>query len=323
VGARVKADTVKQRVRRSTGASGRVITWEEFEPRLAKALGRMATDTFLILSIRPFDGDASYYIQFGQGGRMGFVAEAMSNAYLAGPSALSAGQEVLMLELGWQEPGLGRDEDQNFRREWPLDTPFGDVAQLAVRTLREVFGVELPADLVYRRFAGDGRDFAEPLLGIEAARRSGRRSKKERPEALRLDELRQLVGNTICEFLNVDEVETDADGDFYFEVGSATMLVSVIDGDPPVVEVCSSILANVGGSPELLEAINDINAGIQFARVLWDDGVVAVVIDIPAIGITGDSIAFACGVVGSVADGIDDKLYEQFGGPGTSGSQPD
>lgn len=323
MGARVKADTFKQRNRRSTGAKGRVITWEEFEPRLAKALGRMATDTFLILSIRPFDGDASYYVQFGQGGRMGFVAEAMSNAYLAGPSALSAGQEALMLELGWQEPGLGRDEDQNFRREWPLDTPFGDVAHLAIRTLQEVYGVEQPGDLVYRRFAEDGRDFAEPLLGIEAARRSGRRSKNERPDAKGLDELRQLVGNTICEFLDVEEVAADEDANFYFEVGSAQMLVSVIDGDPPVVEVCSPVLTNVGGGPELLEAINDINAGVQFARVLWDDGVVTVVIDIPAIGITGDSIAFACGVVGSVADEIDDQLFEEFGRAGTSKSEPD
>jgi hypothetical protein len=322
MGARNKSEIKRRATQQVKGAEDRVLTWEEFEPRLAKAVGRMAEDTFLILSIRPFDGDASYYVQFGQGGRRGFVAEAMSNAYLSGSSALSAPQEALMVELGWQEPGLGRDEDQNYGREWPLDTPFDDVAHIAVRTLREAYGVEHPADLVYRRFAGDGRDFAEPLLGIEPARRSDARSKKKPPEVEKLDELTQLVGTTICEFLEVDEVATDGKGTFFFELraGRSAMFVSILDGDRPVVEVRSPVLTNVGGSPKLLQAINEINAGIRFARVLWDDGDVTVVVDVPATGITGEDIAYACGLVEGIAHDIGAKLRKGFGGSGVAGS---
>lgn len=143
------------------------LTWDDFEHRVALVLERMATDTFLILSTRP-DDEQCFYVQFAQGGRAGFRAEAESNNYLVGRWALSPIQEEQLADLGWQAPLPGEKIALNFMRQWPMPTPFADVAGLAVRTLREVYGIDHPSELVYRRFAKGGHDFAEPSLGIQA-----------------------------------------------------------------------------------------------------------------------------------------------------------
>jgi len=58
------------------------LPWDDFEARLVAALERMALDQYLILSTRPAGDDESlYFVQFAQGGRAGFRAEAVSNRY--------------------------------------------------------------------------------------------------------------------------------------------------------------------------------------------------------------------------------------------------
>src|SRR5450759_2481848 len=146
------------------------MSWEQFEGRLAAVLGRMAAGSFLILSSRAGD-EVVYYVQFAQGGRGGFRAEAESNNFLAGRWALSPAQEEQLAGLGWQCPTPG-NTDLNFMRQWPTPAPYAEIARLAVRSLREVYGIERPAELVYRRFARRGPDFAEPELGIQLERRT-------------------------------------------------------------------------------------------------------------------------------------------------------
>ena len=51
-----------------------------------------------------------------------------------------------------------------------MPAAFAEVASLAVRSLRDAYGLREPSELVYRRFARGGHDFAEPALGIEPAR---------------------------------------------------------------------------------------------------------------------------------------------------------
>ena len=66
------------------------LSWDDLEARLVAALERMALDQYLILSTRPAGDDESlYFVQFAQGGRAGFLAEAVSNRYLAGAAQLS------------------------------------------------------------------------------------------------------------------------------------------------------------------------------------------------------------------------------------------
>ena len=158
-------------------------TWDEFEGHLAVVLARMAVDTYLILSTPDSEVESAYYVQFAQGGKAGFIAEAVGNAFLAGTRALSPAQEEQLGDLGWQWPQPGSKDYSNFSRQWPMPTPFEEVAHLAIRTLREVYGIDSPSRLVYRRFAKGGPDFAEPGLGIDAEVPSTPR-KKGQPVAL-------------------------------------------------------------------------------------------------------------------------------------------
>src|ERR1035437_9890302 len=140
------------------------MSWEQFEGRLSAVLGRMAAGTFLILSSRAGD-EIVYYVQFAQGGRGGFRAEAESNNFLAGRWALSPAQEEQLAQLGWQCPMPG-DSDLNFMRQWPTPAPYAEIARLAVRSLREVYGIERPAELVYRRFGERGADVGAAGSGV-------------------------------------------------------------------------------------------------------------------------------------------------------------
>ena len=59
------------------------LTWEAFEALLAVALARMQPETFLIIAAPSLEGEgAGRYVQFANGGRQGFRAEASGNHYL-------------------------------------------------------------------------------------------------------------------------------------------------------------------------------------------------------------------------------------------------
>jgi hypothetical protein len=132
--------------------AGDELTWDDFEARLVASLERKSL----------------YFVQFAQGGRAGFLAEAVSNRYLTGSAQLAPDQEEAMGALGWQFPDHHATKPENFSRQWPMPAPFADVAALAVRTLREAYAVERPADLVYRRFTRDGHDFAAYFAPIRS-----------------------------------------------------------------------------------------------------------------------------------------------------------
>jgi Putative bacterial sensory transduction regulator len=287
------------------------MSWEQFGGRLAAVLGRMAAGSYLILSSRA-DDEIVYYVQFAQGGRGGFRAEAESNNFLAGRWALSPAQEEQLAGLGWQCPMPG-DSDLNFMRQWPTPAPYAEIASLALRSLREVYGIERPSELVYRRFAKGGRDFAEPELGI-AAERATTPTGRVQGAAPRLAELIPLVERAVKGFLGTDEIVRDKDGDIPIRQGSALLFVRTIDGVPPVVRVFSLVLHSVESSPPLLEALNEINAKIMFGRVMWGSDRVMVSAEVPAIGISAEQIAFVCLQIGALADHLDDELGDRFGG---------
>jgi|ERR1035437_321866 hypothetical protein len=287
------------------------MSWEQFEGRITAVLGRMAAGSYLILSSRA-DGEIVYYVQFAQDGREGFRAEAESNNFLAGRWALSPAQEEQLAGLGWQCPMPG-DSDLNFMRQWPAPAPYAEIACLAVRSLREVYGIERPSELVYKRFAKRGPAFAEPELGIQPETPVTPNGRGQ-AAAPKLAELVPLVEQAVKGFLGTDEIVRDKDGDIPIRQGSALLFVRTMDGAPPVVRVFSLVLRGVESSQPLLEALNAINGQIMFGRVLWASGRVIVSAEVSAVGISTEQIAFVCLQVGAQADHLDDELGDRFGG---------
>ena len=294
-------------------------TWEEFQERLARVLGKMAVDTFLIISARSPEPDSGYFVQFAQGGRSGFLAEAVSNKYLSGTSALSPTQDEQMGDLGWMSPTPGSTVEPNYSRQWPMPVPYDEAARLAIRTLREVHGVVATSQLSYKSFARGGHEFAQPSLGIDAEPSSKPKGESHRAMPT-TDELRALVESAVKKFLDIEDVEHDADGDIPIRMGSAMVFVRVVDGQPPLVEVFSPVVWGIAPSPELLEAVNDINMRIKFGKVVWTGRQVMAGMDLSPARISADDIGFACLQVGSIADHFDDELKARFGGTTMFGS---
>jgi hypothetical protein len=292
--------------------------WEEFESRLAAALGRMKPDTFLVLTVStPRSGGPGPYVQYAHSGRRGFRAEASGNHFLAAPNALSPEAEELLGELGWQWPEPAGGDDRNFHREWPNPAPWGEVAALSVRTLRDVFGVVSPGSLRYlhRGFlAFEGR-LPRLDLGIPAERMARDRADAEPGREPALAGLNRRLEDALKAFLGLPELIRDSDGDIPVRVGSALMYVRAVAGTPPLVQLFATVLDDVELTPPLLEAINDINRRILFGRIFWGHRGVIVAMELTGVGMTPEQVSFACVQLGNLADHLDDELRARFGPP--------
>ncbi len=295
------------------------LAWDDLERRLTAALGRMPEETFLILSTAVDDDDRVCYVQFAAGA-WGLRAEAVSSRFLPPDRPLSEEQEIGLVGLGWLRPEQGEDAGPNFSRRWQSPAPVTEIARLAVRTLREVYGVDAPHRLrhTYKSFE---RVLGDPDLGTEPERPAP--PPRPTPHAIRTAEaLRPLVEDALEGWLGLDELVRDADGDYPIRVGSALMFVQVLDGVPPVVRIFSPILRDVAASAVLLEALNDINGRIRFGRVFWTGRQVVVAMELTAAGITADQVVFACTELGNLADHLDDGLHGRFGGATIFATRP-
>ena len=298
-----------------SGSRG-ALSWDDFEARLVAALERMALDQYLILSTRPAGNDGSlYYVQFAQGDRAGFRAEAVSNRYLTGAAQLSPAQEDAMAVLGWQFPDYHATKPENFSRQWPMPAPFAEAARLAIGTLRQVYGVGRPADLDYRRFTREGHDFAEPGLGIDAKRPTTPRGKGQ-PAAATRAELTPLVEAALCGFLGIGSIALDPAGNYPVPTGTTMLFVRILPFEPPVVRVFAPVFRGMAATPELLVALNDLNTELLFCRVLVVNGEVIVATEFRAAGITADDVAWGCLVVGGWVERIGATLVARLGPAG-------
>jgi hypothetical protein len=93
-------------------------------------------------------------------------------------------------------------------------------------------------------------------------------------------------------------------------------------GQPPLVQVFAPVIWGIPASPEVLEAVNDINLRIRFGRVMWTGREVIAGMELWAARILADDIGFACLQVGSIADHFDDELKLRFAGATMFGTTP-
>jgi hypothetical protein len=84
------------------------------------------------------------------------------------------------------------------------------------------------------------------------------------------------------------------------------------------------ILSGVERSPELMDKLNEMNAGFSFARVFWESDQVIIAMELLAEELDKEQVAHACHLVTFAADYWDDELQKGFGGttsvPGGEGS---
>ena len=109
---------------------------------------------------------------------LGWRAEASSNRYIQPPERwLDQDDYQRMLSLGWHratDPPPGKqngkpdpDGSPNFFVDFDYPVDSGEIAELAVRTLREVFRISHPSRLEYRAFGRYGGQIRFPGLRIK------------------------------------------------------------------------------------------------------------------------------------------------------------
>ena len=133
----------------------------------------------------------------------------------------------------------------------------------------------------------------------------------------RLDILRPYVNKTVAEYLGIapEKLIVDGDGDIPVTAGSSTYYVHLIDADPAILQVYSTVLSEVDQSPELFEKLNEINRFVYYCRLFWtDDKRVIAALEIVAETADPKEIATACGQIAWAADKYDTELHAQFGG---------
>ena len=72
------------------------------------------------------------------------------------------------------------------------------------------------------------------------------------------------------------------------------VFVRVVDGQQPLILVVAPVIWGIAASPDLLEAVNDLNTRIGFERVLWTGHEVMAGTDLPGSRVFADGIGFAC-----------------------------
>lgn len=306
------ATTTVRLTRRATtrsrrGPTATELDWPEFERRLSATLARLPRDQYLIVAMDAGLEEWQYYVQFAQGGAAGFLAEAVSNDYLPGALQLSPALEAALLAIGWQSPSAHARGPENFRRQWPLATPFDEVAALGVRTLREVYGVDRPADLRYRRFHRDGSgDIAEPGLGIEAEPPRQRAADGSGPGTSRRSrtspatgtpDLAALIRLALDDADGLDSVEENDDGIWRAKVNGTPVYVRILPvGDLAAVRIYAPVI-EIPSTPDVLYALNELNAGRLSGRTVHVNGEVFVSTELSGVALTADALGGACGQV--------------------------
>lgn len=146
--------------------------WRDLATNLADCLGALEEDEFLIISKK----HANVFVQFAGQGWYGMRAEAVCNSFIQPPTALlTEAQYAAMDTLGWHratnaepDPAVSGDVDgsPNFFVDVPRGSDHAAVAEMAVRTLRDVNEVGHPGQLEYAAFHEDGTSIRFPTLRI-------------------------------------------------------------------------------------------------------------------------------------------------------------
>lgn len=242
--------------------------WGPFEVRLADTLAALQDGHYLILD-HPATG---HYVQFAAQGPDGLRAEARANVYIPPARQLGPAEETRLIELGWKPPTHGPEDDErepdgsvNWYQDWEPPVPWTTVAEGACLTLRDVYGVRHPSSLRYEAFARGGVPLLLPGLGRRHSIRP------PRPETVQVEYRSELEG-AIKELLPqlVEEylVGRLDNGDLLTHSPAGDMAIAIRE-EPFRILFYTTVLADVDGGPQVLEALNERNQTLLLGRVYW------------------------------------------------------
>jgi|GEM_PF-1497227 len=128
---------------------------------------------------------------------------------------------------------------------------------------------------------------------------------------------RELVEALLCDFLGVDSIDADEDGDYPVETPEGHQLWVRLHtaAEPVTVQVFSVLAQPVEPSSGLFEELNSINATAPHVKVLWASGAVMAEVDLVGSTLDLPELRNALQVVRRTADKYYDVLNAFFGAP--------
>ena len=244
--------------------------WAEFRRQLADHCAGMVEDDLLHIELEQArDEDAvrgiAPYLQMVAWGQGAIRAEVCSNTYLDDRFRLSQGQERRLVELGWEMPTYGRDDEPDGGSPlWWADVEVREADRLAVMcvgALREVYGCPHPAFLVVDGFEPVGFTAPEPdeLPAPEPAEPA-----LVMPQDR--DELVEAVDQALARVIG-EPVKHDEDGDVPIVLGESVLFVRV-SHDEPFVELFAHLVVGVEDREAAAREVALLNRSVLFGTVL-------------------------------------------------------
>lgn len=289
--------------------------WSRFQARLADRIAEMGDDDTLVIDAEVADDvvdGAAPYVQFAGFGDGRMVrGEVSSNNYLAGPYALDEERTARLTALGWSVPTVGPGQPEgegsgNFFTDVPL-TEADRLAVMAVKALREVFGVAHPAFLVAD---GLGEDPEAPVLPATSAPVEQDEPLAVMPETA--DHLRELVDRALTPLFG-SAPKHDDDGDIPVPWGSSLVFVRV-DEEMPVVQLFSFVVEGVQDRDRAAFEVGVLNRDFRFIKFLLVEDRVMARVHLPAWPFVPEHLRSMLTGMSAQLDEIDDDLATRVGG---------
>jgi hypothetical protein len=291
--------------------------WKRFSKALALSLAQLEIDQVLVLEARRHPG---YYVQFGHFGPAGLKGESVSNLFLKDFERLDPDDEAKLGNLGWSPPGDAEATmpgPPNWHKEWRQPVPYPEVAELASSTLHSVYEVPSPAYLCYHAFERpDGSPVILPNLGIvrsKPAKKAPEPQQAQQQAALTWEAMLETVRKLLSERTGVADLAPDENG--VIQLGSHTTLVNiVVQKSAQVVSVFAPLVWGFGTPPDILATVNELNAEMLVAKVIWSEETVLMEADAPADPFDGEAFWNLVNKVVGLAADKSAKLQQRYGG---------
>lgn len=294
--------------------------WAGFGERLAEVISVIDDGGTLTIGTPSTSEEPAPFVRFtqydpdGPSGEPMVLAEASGSASLGEASRLSGVQLEGLADLGWQPPAADGDRPcANFWVDRPQDRS-EELADLAVRTLRDVFGVQHPVFLAPDQLAEilqpDSLDLHETPTGPVTI-----------PAVMPVsqDQLDEMVAHELTEIFGHPPIR-DAEGDFAIRVGS-TMVFIRSTPDAEELLLFSALVHDIEGRSRAAEVLNDLNVASRYGRFALHQDRVFVTMSLMCRPFVAEHLHQAVRIMSQLADGIDDELARKLRGRTTFESQ--
>ncbi len=287
--------------------------WGHLQVDLAAQVAELGDEDHLVVAVEAVEGDdeVTPYVQFAaDGSNLRF--EVSSNRYLTGHHRLDPAGDAALRALGLEPPTADDDEGSP---NYFVDTEMGAaerLAVMAVRALRDVFGVPHPAFLR-----------SEPVLDGPGAAATALVAGDEPLATTPRDRahLRALVDEALVPVFG-RVPEPDDDDDIPVVRGTALVFVRV-RRDAPIVEIFSSVVGEITDLDRAAFEVGILNRESVFIRyVLVGDRVMAYLC-LPAHPFVPAHLRSMLELMSETTDAVDEVLARRGGGRPQLADEPE